>query len=59
MTLETFIVLGLIAVLGGVAALLWRAGRRRDTALKSSKRALRLQEQVEWDRMVEQARKRP
>jgi type II secretory pathway pseudopilin PulG len=58
MTLETFIVLGLVAVLSSVAALLWRAGRRRDTALKLSKRALRLQEQLEWDHMVEEARKR-
>ena len=56
MTVETFIVLGLVALLGVVAALLWRTGRRRDTAIKSSQRALRLQEQLEWDHMVEKTR---
>ena len=59
MTLETLVVVGLIVSLSIAAALLWRTGRRRDTALQVSKRALRLQEQLEWDRMVEQGRKRP
>ncbi len=59
MTLETLVVVGLVALLSLVAALLWWAERRRDTALKSTKRAVRLQEQVEWDRMVEKNRERP
>ena len=59
MTLDTLVVVGLVALLSVVAALLWRAERRRDAALKSSKRAQRLQEQVEWDRLVEKNRERP
>jgi hypothetical protein len=50
MTTEALVVLGLAAPLGGLAAWLWRAERRRNIALKSASRALRLQEQLDWDR---------
>jgi len=56
MTTEAVVVLGLVALLTLVAAVLWRVGRVRDMALKSSKRAERLQEQSEWDNMVEKGR---
>ena len=59
MTTEFLVVLGLAAPLGGLAALLWRAERRRDTALKSASRARRLQEQLDWDRKFGKLGKAP
>ena len=59
MTTEALIVLGLAALLGLIAALLRRAERRRDTALKSASRALRLEEQRVWDRKFDRLRKTP
>lgn len=59
MTLETLVVVGLVVSLSLVAALLWRSGRRRDSATKLSKRAQRLREQLEWDRMAEGHAKKP
>ena len=56
MTTEALVVLGLVALLGLMAARLWRAERRRDTALKSASRALRLEEQLVWDRKLERLR---
>ena len=56
MTTEFLVVLGLAAPLGGLAVWLWRAERRRDTALKSASRALRLEEQLVWDRKLERLR---
>lgn len=58
MTTEAVVVFGLVALLTALAAMLWRVGRARDMALKSSKRAERLQQQSEWDRMVEKGRNR-
>jgi hypothetical protein len=59
MTTDAFVVLGLAALLGLIAALLWRAERRRDTALKSASRALRLEERLVWDRKLDRLRKTP
>ena len=59
MTTEFLVVLGLAAPLGGLAVLLWRAERRRVAALKSASRALRLEEQLVWDRKLERLRKTP
>ena len=59
MTTEALVVFGLVALLSLVSALLWRAERRRDTARKAASRALRLQEQLDWDRNFGKLRKTP
>ncbi len=59
MTLQSLIVLGLIALFIGIAAWLWRAAGRRTTTHNAAKRAQRLEEQLAWDRMREDAQNKP
>jgi type II secretory pathway pseudopilin PulG len=58
MTAQSIVVLGLIALLSAYAALLWRGLSRRQSEQKSARRAQRLQEQLAWDRMKEDAASR-
>ena len=58
MTGQSVVVLGLIALLSVYAVVLWRGLSRRQTEQKSARRAQRLQEQLAWDRMKEEAARR-
>ena len=59
MTTEALVVLGLVALLTLFSALLWMAERRRDTARNAASRALRLEEQLVWDRKLDRLRETP
>jgi hypothetical protein len=51
MTLETWVVAGLVLLLTLFAAWLSRSGQRQLGAVDEAKRARRLQEQLAWDQM--------
>ena len=57
MTTLSYLLLGLLLLLSLVAAVFWRTARRRDTRLRSARRARRLEQLVAWDLKMEQGRK--
>ena len=60
MTVQAYIVWGLVASLFIVAILLGRSVRRRqNSVVKSARRAVRLQQQLDWDRLHEDPSKAP
>ena len=60
MTMQAYIVWGLVASLLIVAILLGRGVRRRQHSIaKTGRRAVRLQQQLDWDRQHEDPSKAP
>ena len=51
MTIEAYVVAGLVLLLTLFAAWLSRSGRRQYGVIDEAKRARRLQEQLAWDQM--------